>query len=406
MTDAPAVQQKAPIDLALSSGGPIFSLLRVLRIRPYPPPAMRAAAALAAVTWLPLLIFSVAKHLAVTDRVTISFVKDISVYARFLVAIPLLIVAGQFIDGRLSAAISRLVESGIIPANRQSEFDREYKRLRRGCELWLPDIVMLAIVATYAWLDVTRGVRGATTNWATGLESTGLTPAGWWYSVVSLPVFGLLSLRWVWRMFLWTRFLRRVTGLGLELIPTHPDRVGGLGALTEATIGFDVVVAAYSVTLGSTVAMRMLYSGESLSNSKLVIAAFVVVAVLLFLGPLLVFTPVLTRARFLGLLTYGDLAEDYVRAFDRKWLKQALRAEPDGDRVQKSGEALLGSSDVQSLADIGGSYERVAEMKTTLITPRLMVLLVLSALLPMLPPLSAVIPVVQILEKLLSMMAK
>ena len=145
---------------------------------------------------------------------------------------------------------------------------------------------------------------------------------------------------------------------------------------------------------------------ESLSNSKLVIAAFVVVAVLLFLGPLLVFTPVLTRARFLGLLTYGDLAEDYVRAFDRKWLKQALRAEPDGDRVQKSGEALLGSSDVQSLADIGGSYERVAEMKTTLITPRLMVLLVLSALLPMLPPLSAVIPVVQILEKLLSMMAK
>ena len=136
------------------------------------------------------------------------------------------------------------------------------------------------------------------------------------------------------------------------------------------------------------------------------IGAFVVLAVLLFLGPLFAFSKPLGRARFNGMLAYGNLADDYVRSFDHKWLRRSTRSKPDGDRVQESGEALLGSADVQSLADIGGSYQRVTQMKPVLVTPRLIIVVALAALGPMLPPLSTVVPLMDILVKLASMLAR
>ena len=79
------------------------------------------------------------------------------------------------------------------------------------------------------------------------------------------------------------------------------------------------------------------------------------VAVMVFavLGPLLVFSPQLAAAKRAGLREYGTLAQRYVREFDRKWLRGG--APPD--------EPLVGSADIQSLADLGNSFEVVKEMR-------------------------------------------
>lgn len=62
-----------------------------------------------------------------------------------------------------------------------------------------------------------------------GVES--LTGAGLWLTWVSNPIMQFLLLRWYLRIFIWARFLWRVSRIDLALLPTHPDRNGGLGFL-------------------------------------------------------------------------------------------------------------------------------------------------------------------------------
>ena len=64
------------------------------------------------------------------------------------------------------------------------------------------------------------------------------------------------------------------------------------------------------------------------------------------------FTPRLARARRKGLADYGLLAQRYVERFDQKWVHEA---DPSED--------LLGTGDIQSLADLGNSYQVLREMR-------------------------------------------
>ena len=59
------------------------------------------------------------------------------------------------------------------------------------------------------------------------------------------------------------------------------------------------------------------------------------------------------RARRIGLREYGTLGQRYVREFDQKWLRGGARAD----------EPLVGSGDIQSLADLGNSFEVVQRMR-------------------------------------------
>ena len=110
------------------------------------------------------------------------------------------------------------------------------------------------------------------------------------------------------------------------------------------------------------------------------------------LGPLLVFAPQLFQAKWKGLREYGTLAESYVREFDAKWLRAALR-QPD--------ESFVGSADIQSLADLGNSYEVVRSMRITPITNLAVLGRGGATLAPIAPLALTVMP----LEELLKMLA-
>jgi hypothetical protein len=105
--------------------------------------------------------------------------------------------------------------------------------------------------------------------------------------------------------------------------------------------------------LAGLVADRVLYGGESLLSFKLQIGGFVVFFVLFILGPLLMFTPQMAKARRKGLADYGLLAQRYVESFERKWVV----------RDPSTSEELLGAADIQSLADLGNSYALVRDMR-------------------------------------------
>jgi hypothetical protein len=62
----------------------------------------------------------------------------------------------------------------------------------------------------------------------------------------------------------------------------------------------------------------------------------------------------MAAARRKGLADYGLLAQQYVESFQQKWIVG-----------NGSSDELLGTGDIQSLADLGNSYADVREMRIT-----------------------------------------
>ena len=223
-----------------------------------------------------------------------------------------------------------------------------------------------------------------TATWyaASSVEGSRLSLPGLWYACVSLPIFQFLMLRWYFRLFLWARFLAQVSRMDLSLVPTHPDRLGGLSFLLGATGGLVVFASAHGALLAGWLATRVLVLGVSLTEFKEEIAAIVIFVLCITLGPLLAFASPLFRAKRRGIREYGTLAARYVREFDVKWLR--------GDA--NANEPLIGSPDVQSLADMGNSYSVVSSMRPIPISREIIVRFAVATLLPVAPLMLTLMP--------------
>jgi hypothetical protein len=180
-----------------------------------------------------------------------------------------------------------------------------------------------------------------------------LTAAGYWYAFVSIPIFQFILVRWYLRFFIWFRFLWQVSRLDLHLVATHPDRSGGLSFLGKSSYAFSPILFAQGSLLAGVIASRVLFGGESLLSFKMEAVSLVGFLLVFILAPLTMFTPQLVSAKRKGLSQYGLLASRYVDGFERKWV--------EGNAAE--GDELLGSADIQSLADLGNSYAAVQNMR-------------------------------------------
>jgi hypothetical protein len=235
------------------------------------------------------------------------------------------------------------------------------------------------VLDTATWYAVPTGA---------GLQ---LSLTGVWYGYVSLPIFQFLFIRWYFRMFIWARFLWQVSRLDLRLVPTHPDRVGGLGFLANMVYAFIPLAVAHGAMVAGPLANRILYLGATLPEFKIEIAVLVVFLLGVVLGPLLVFAPQLAQAKRTGNREYGTLAERYVREFDAKWLRGGAPAE----------EALVGSGDIQSLADLSNSFEVVRTMRITPVTTEALLRLVAATLAPLVPLALTMMSLEELLKRLI-----
>jgi hypothetical protein len=75
-----------------------------------------------------------------------------------------------------------------------------------------------------------------------------------------------------------------------------------------------------------------------------------------------------------GFAEYSSLAQDYVENFERKWVLGT-----------PSTETLLGSPDIQSLADLGHSYNMVREMNMVPFGTQDIIRLAVATAAPLLP---------------------
>jgi hypothetical protein len=343
-----------PHDFSLVVGGPIFQLFRKSHLAGDGLELVhRRVLIITLVAWLPLLLLATLGSSA-GNVGRISFFHDVEVHVRFLVALPVLVAAELLVHSRIRPVVRRFVERRIVLPQDLPLFDKAIGsaiRLRNSIPIEVALILLVYTVGLWLWHSRTR--PDTSTWYFMPGGSWNLTPAGFWYVFVSIPIVQFLLLRWYLRLFIWFRFLWHVSRINLHLIPTHPDRSAGLAFVGKSAYAFGPILFAQGAMLAGLVASRVLYRGESLLSFKLQIGGFIVFFVFAILGPLLMFTPQMAQAKRKGLADYGLLAQRYVESFEQKWVL----------RDPGTSEELLGAADIQSLADLGNSYGLVREMR-------------------------------------------
>jgi hypothetical protein len=341
-------------DFSLVLGGPIYQLFRRAHLAGSHLELLnRRLIIITLVAWLPLLLLA-ALGLPAGSVSQLSFFHDVEVHVRFLIALPVLIGAEILVHSRIRPVVRRFVERRIVLPRDLPRFHKAIESAIRLRNSIPAEIGLLAFVYTLGlWLWHSRIAVEASTWYAMPGGRWHLTPAGFWYVFVSIPILQFILLRWYMRLFMWFRFLWQVSRIDLNLIPTHPDRCAGLAFLGKSAYAFGPILFAQGAMLAGLVASRVLYRGESLTSFKLQIGGFIAFFVLAILGPLLMFTPGMARAKRKGLADYGLLAQRYVQSFEQKWVC----------RDPVPAEELLGAADIQSLADLGNSYAFVREMR-------------------------------------------
>jgi hypothetical protein len=349
-------------DFSIVLGGPLYDfLLRFGLVRLVLPNVVRRIVGLVALTWLPLLFLSLKDGLALGDRVKIPFVYDFSTYGRFLVGLPLLVLAEIVLDPAIRLAVGEFVNTGIVPDQERPEFDKVLQRTQLLRDSWIPEGTVLALAFFPVFLFQHEWAAGAISSWHT--TSAGLTAAGVWFAMFSTPVLRFLIYRWIFRYFVWALLLWRISQLHLILPPTHPDHAAGLNFLGLAQKRFGILFCALGCLFSGTMTNNMVFEGAPLTSFRFLVLGFVVLSVILGILPLLLLAPKLSKVRKAGLLEYGKLAQSYTVSFDRKWVHP----------VERPTEPLLGTGDIQSLADLGNSFALVDAMTIAPITKRLVV---------------------------------
>ena len=389
---------RAPPDFSLVLGGPLFQLLRRTHLADDALMMVRQRIIVIALfAWLPLLLLSALEGNLWGDSSGVPFLFDVEVHIRFLVVMPLLILAELVVHRRMRPLLQQFVERNLIPENAMSRFEAAIASAFRLRNSVLTEVLLIAFVYGVGVLIVWRQYFALdTATWYATTSAGGLqlSLAGMWFGYVSLPIFQFLLIRWYFRLFIWARFLWQVSRIELSLIPTHPDHLGGLSFVSGQIYAFTVLAVAHGALLAGNLANRIFFMGAALTDFKAEIAITAIFMMCLILSPLLFFTPQLAQAKRNGSREYGMLAERYVRGFDTKWLRGGAPAD----------EPLLGSADIQSLADLGNGFSLVKDMRIVPINRDDLLRLVGATLAPLVPLALTMMSLEELLKKLMGVL--
>jgi hypothetical protein len=321
----------------------------------------------------------------------------IAVPVRFLVAIPLFFLCEAWAIPQMAEFTRYIVQSGLVAEASLPALASDIRHISRMNDSWLAESLLLLAALASPLIELTISLPGRTASWVSILHSsgTGFTWADGWYLGFCLPLFRFLVLRWLWRLGLWFYLLWRMEGLNLRLIPIHSDGAAGLGYLEIVHSTFVPLVLAISAVCSAGFAEEISSGSMAFDSLYSSIAIVILLSAALFIGPLFMFSPRLYVCRCTGMSEYMALASRYVNTFDGKWIHNG----------QSTSEALLGTPDLQALADLTTSLKVVRRMQSIPFGQRLVLELALSAVLPLLPLILFKLPVSQVAARLFHILA-
>ncbi len=300
-----------------------------------------------AIISIPPLVLSALSGTAWGSDVEIPFLHDVNSMVRLFIVVPALVIATRAIGIQLSVAMAYLDSSSLIRDSDREEFENARADVSRRASSIGIELALLALALIVPWLFLFLFVsepRAGLTNWMLHApDEAALTPAGWYFALISRPLVGFFLVLWAWRYLVWCLFLKRLGSLDLALQPAHPDLVGGLVPIVRAHASFALIGFAVNSALSGAIANELLFGGRTVAEVRPEIIFFTAISLIALALPLVVFTPGLIRAKNRGLLEYGRLAHDLTVDFDARW--QTARP-----------ERLLDTADPSAMADFNADY--------------------------------------------------
>jgi hypothetical protein len=381
----------------LLEGGPPHRLQRSLGlIKPGYPMIARRTKLVVLVGWVPLVVLAVAQSIILRNQMAKSFFSDFALYARSLIAAPLFILAEVDCIPRLDRVARHFLDAGLISEPDRARFDDAVSSTRRLLGSELAEMIVAILAYGLVITLMINVLPDELPSWywlKSGYQ--GLSLAGWWNVLVSVPLFILLFFGWLWRVFLWARFLWLMSRLDLRLIPSHPDHAGGLMFIGDSLRAFWLVSFALGAIVAGQVANRITLYGESLATFKHIAIGLVVFDLILFVGPLTLFIGKLRETKRRGDFEYGAMAGEVGRQFERDCLKRERGADEEAPNAE----------DFSSAANIYGIVANVYGMKDLPFGLRSLGLLVAVALLPFVPVALMVMPLNVIIKDFAKMLS-
>jgi hypothetical protein len=355
----------------------------------------RRAIIYAAITWLPLAIWALATGRALPDSGSEALASHFGIHVRCLVAIPLLVIAEGVAQKSVPPVLRYFVESGLVTRAELPRFKALIASIMRLRDGVLPWVVILGVVLAWATAGAVFN-RFEDMTWPNPAPTdVGIAFGGWWFILVIRPLFTALLLAWIWRACMVFVLMLKLARFPLALVPTHPDRVGGLGFVERLAFMFSPVAFAISAVVAASFAHEVVYHGVHPLDMKGLLIATGILVTLIFLLPFTPLALLLGKVKRRAVLDYGSVVGHHGRLVHRRWIL--------GEEI--GSPAILDAPELGPVADVQTMFDSVRHMRTLPVSKLGLIAIAVPAALPMVYVIAMQVPLQTILAKILKTLA-
>lgn len=377
--------------LSLIRRGPTYALLgRLGLLAADGSPTAKTGLAFALLAWLPLAVLTLIDRIDGGIAVGPAFLADFNAYARTLIAPLVLVMTERGAEPRLGRLLESFRHAGLVPDSNRAEFRALLETAGRRCEQTLVEALLLVAAYVLSVFAVRHSLVVSGGFWAGSIVDgrAVFTPAGWWLVLVAQPLLMFLVLRWLWRFGAWVALFRSIGRLPLALVATHQDRAGGLGFMTLFPTMFIPFVFALSCVVAASALQEVVYTDMTVRQLGAAAVAWIALVLIICVGPLVTFMPLLMRFKSRLLIEYGEFVARHNREAER-----VLAAAPTSQ--------LPGAAPISSICDIGAGLDTIRQIKPIPVDLTSVLALAITAAIPMLPVAAVEVPIVELLKKIL-----
>ena len=355
---------------------------------------MRRALFWALLAWLPTAVWAWLQGGFLPAEGSEPLLSHFGINARLLLAVPLCIIAEGMMQSTLPGTLPRLISSGIVPTSERDALRAVLQSIAKLRDSVLPWIAIAAALIVFFVLAAPDQVPHELA-WAKSQSAgDGLGFGAWWYLYVGRTIFLTLLLAWFWRLTLLFVLFKRISGLKLSLVPTHPDRSAGLGFMAKVPVMFAPVVLALSSVFAAGWAHQVVYHDVAIASLRMEIIAFVVIVSLLFVSPFISFFGLMMRTKKQALLEYGELIGQHGRLIRERWI----------DGKSAGNESILDTPEPGQIADMVAPYELISKMRPSPLSMGAMAPLIGAAILPMIVLAAVDLPLKTVLKAVMKIL--
>jgi len=384
MTDLPRAQT---VSFSEHPNGIFYRLIVALQVsKPGKEGVLACVILFICLTFLPLVLLASFNSAVFTGVVEIPLLQDYATLTRFLIVGPIILSAELLIKPVMSKVAQQFVECKVIDEAQVSAYETVVHDSFRLRDSLMAEILLLVLAFVFSIAGAQVVVFSHLSNWQAVVinHDQVLTWAGYWNLFVSQPLFKFVLFDWIYEYILWVVFLARVARFKLNIVASHPDGAGGLGFISIGQSHYCLTAFALSAALAGVIAQYIMFNKAPLHSFMDMGIVWILFMLVVFLGPLLIFSPALYAAKREALFKYGKLAQECAMRFEKKWLSDDPTLEPG---------SLIEASDASVLADFNSDFQQIRSMRTIVCSKNLAFGFALVSALPAIPLVLSVMPV-------------